>query len=173
MTANQISFARHKEDARHNKVVEAETSRHNVQQEGIGWADVRTKQDVYREQVRHNLADEDIRSALAQAQTTYWDATGEAALRNAATNAYNASTNYLEYEERLRHQLVSEGIDQQRADAIAQQAAAAIRQAEISNMRRKDEKALGWAGLASGLITSGTHELSSLARSIIRNGGRK
>lgn len=53
MTANQIAYQKLVEDRRHNRVTEGETSRHNIQQEGIGWSDL-------GERTRHNVETEGI-----------------------------------------------------------------------------------------------------------------
>ena len=53
VTANQINYQKLREDQRHNRAVESETGRHNVQQEAIGFATVGESQ-------RHNQATEAV-----------------------------------------------------------------------------------------------------------------
>lgn len=171
MTRNQIDFAAHKENVRHNKVSEAELSRHNVQQEGIGWMDASTKRLVHQETARHNLKDEEVRMIIANQQGTYWDSLGSAAVQNAATNAYNAGLRGEELQEAIRHNLIQEGYDASRAESYAQMAAASIQQAETAEQRRKDEWGHQLLDIGAGAVHDVSSNITSLARSIIQSGG--
>lgn len=171
MTKNQIDFVEHKENVRHNKTVEAETGRHNTQQEGIGWYQASTAAGQLAEMKRHNLTDEQIRSTLAEHQGSYWDAQSEAAISNAATNAYNAQLRGQELEESIRHALVEEGYDASRAQSYASMAAAALQQAETAESTRKDAWGHQFVNIGAGAISQGVESLTSLANSIIRSGG--
>lgn len=117
MTSNQIEFAKHKENQRHNRFVEGETKRHNVQEEGIGWGNL-------GELGRHNRATESINWYSAANLAMYQAKTGDAALiqaesarSQAQTAAINAQTRKQELEnqrnvteETVRHNQATEDI---------------------------------------------------------------
>lgn len=105
MTSNQIAYAKHREEARHNRVQErhehrqtdalasqAETARmraveegrHNLEQERTNWWSA-------QEQGRHNLRTEDINFMTGSSQVRYQGAMGVAALRNAASSERQAA----------------------------------------------------------------------------------
>lgn len=75
MTSNQIAFAVHKENQRHNRFSEREGKRHNLQTERIGESNVALGYANLNEMFRHNYASEgidqqiaDVRSSEAQTQ---------------------------------------------------------------------------------------------------------
>lgn len=117
MTSNQIEFAKHKENQRHNRFVEGETKRHNVQEEGIGWGNL-------GELGRHNRATESINWYSAANLAMYQAKAGDAALiqaesarSQAQTAAVNAETRKQELEnqrnvteETVRHNQATEDI---------------------------------------------------------------
>lgn len=99
MTANQIRYAEHKENVRHNKTSEGETKRHNVASEGIGrtqasaamsqagasWAGV-------AESSRHNREQESINWFQTQNQGDYWGQLGTAAISQANSSRIQATS---------------------------------------------------------------------------------
>lgn len=174
MTKNQIDFVSHKEQQRHNLATESEASRHNKQQEGIGWYGASVQEMSVREAQRHNLTDEEIQRTLAEHRGTYWDNLAEAAVQNAATNAYNAGLRGDELQEAIRHNLVQEGFDASRAQSYANMATASLQQAETAERKRTDEWGHQLLNIGAGAISQGVHETSSLAQSILRglNGGK-
>lgn len=108
MTANQIAYAKHLEERRHNRVSERhehqdvltrrqvadtgwysarEAARHNVEQEKINWWDKRTG---HAETQRHNLEDERTKLFSANALRDYQINQSEALLRQAATSERQA-----------------------------------------------------------------------------------
>lgn len=117
MTSNQIEFAKHKENQRHNRFTETESKRHNVQEEGIGWGNL-------GELSRHNRETESINWFSAANLATYQDRTGRAALEQAGaarsqaeTAAINAQTRKGELKnakditsESIRHNQATESI---------------------------------------------------------------
>lgn len=117
MTSNQIEFAKHKETQRHNRFVEVESKRHNVQEEGIGWGNL-------SELGRHNRATESINWYSAANLAVYQAKAGNAALTQAGsahsqamTAAVNAQTRKQELEnqrnvtkESVRHNQATENI---------------------------------------------------------------
>lgn len=137
MTANQINFARHKEEVRHNRVTEAEMGRHNKATESVGWAGVSATYAGIAETARHNQVMEDQGWYTAKGQVSLWGNQGEAVLMqafaaqqnadsntmnaltnqdNARTNALNAQTRISELGEQMRHNIAFEGIQQQIID---------------------------------------------------------
>lgn len=129
MTSNQIEFAKHRENQRHNRFVEGESKRHNIQDEGIGWGNL-------NELGRHNRATESINWYSAANLAVYQAKAGDAALTQAAsarsqaeTAAINAQTRKQELEnqrnvtgETIRHNQATENIqgtsNELRADEI-------------------------------------------------------
>lgn len=117
MTSNQIEFAKHRENQRHNRFTETESRRHNVQEEGIGWGNL-------NELSRHNRETESINWFSAANLATYQDRTGRAALEQAGaarsqaqTAAINAQTRKEELKnskdvtsESIRHNQTTEAI---------------------------------------------------------------
>lgn len=130
MTSNQIEFAKHRENQRHNRFVEGETRRHNTQEEGIGWGNL-------GELGRHNRVTESINWYSAANLAIYQAKAGDAALTQAAsarsqaeTAAVNAQTRKRELEnqqnvteETIRHNQATEAIqstgNELRAEEIA------------------------------------------------------
>lgn len=117
MTSNQIEFAKHKENVRHNRFTETESKRHNVQEEGIGWGNL-------GELSRHNRETESINWFSAANLATYQNTMGQAALEQAGsarsqaqTASVNAQTRKQELKnaenitsENVRHNQTTEGI---------------------------------------------------------------
>lgn len=117
MTSNQIEFAKHRENQRHNRFTETESKRHNVQEEGIGWGNL-------GELSRHNRETESINWFSAANLATYQNVMGKAALEQAGaarsqaqTAAVNAQTRKRELEnardntsENVRHNQATEAI---------------------------------------------------------------
>lgn len=73
MTSNQINYAKHKEEVRHNKEMESqgrsviqETGRHNLASEDIGYSNVGLGYSNLAESSRHNRAQESINWFTAQ-----------------------------------------------------------------------------------------------------------
>lgn len=81
MTSNQIAFAVHKENQRHNRFSEREGKRHNIQSERIGQANVALGYSNLNEMFRHNYAQENINEQLAEIKG-----------QEAETNAQQAET---------------------------------------------------------------------------------
>lgn len=97
MTHNQIAFAEHKENIRHNRFTEQESKRHNVQTEGVGWAGV-------NESVRHNVATENI---------NWYSARNLAGLQAAQSSAAYANANL------ASEQALTEGSKRKQLEASA------------------------------------------------------
>lgn len=140
MTANQINYARHREDNRHNLETErqgrdviTETHRHNVEQEKIGWGNVGVGYAQVAEAKRHNIATErinwyDVNSQrdLRRKQGSLYDTQRELAAtqskvqqQDADTRRYQAQTEQRKLEaqqrrdeETRRHNYVMEGFQQ-------------------------------------------------------------
>lgn len=85
MTSNQIEFAKHRENQRHNRLTETESKRHNVQEEGIGWGNL-------GELSRHNRETESINWFSAANLATYQNTMGKAALEQAGAARSQAQT---------------------------------------------------------------------------------
>lgn len=133
MTANQINYARHLEDKRHNKVMEdqgqqviRETGRHNLVTEDIAWYNAyeqgrhnKATESIgwftAKEQKRHNLASEDIgrqNVALGWAQVEVSKRANTINEVNAITRAQEADTHRWQVEkqaqETKRHNVQTE-----------------------------------------------------------------
>lgn len=65
MTSNQIAFAVHKENQRHNRFSEREGKRHNLRTERIGESNIALGYSNLNEMFRHNYATEGINQQLA------------------------------------------------------------------------------------------------------------
>lgn len=108
MTANQIAYAKHLEESRHNRVSEVhehqdvqtrkraaetgwysarETARHNVEQEKLNWWD---KQTGHAETQRHNKEEERTKLFSANALRDFQINQSEALLRQAASSERQA-----------------------------------------------------------------------------------
>lgn len=88
MTSNQIAFAVHKENQRHNRFSEREGQRHNLQTERIGESNVALGYANLNEMFRHNYASEGINQQLAAVK----DQEAQAKTKEAETSAYDAQT---------------------------------------------------------------------------------
>lgn len=129
MTRNQIDFAKHKENVRHNLEMEkqgyqtiGESVRHNKKSEDIGYANVGLGYSNLAELSRHNQQSEAVNWFTAQnlaylqgEQAGYYDALREktgsevgVAQRNATTNALNYVVNLKSILESGRHNKVTE-----------------------------------------------------------------
>lgn len=108
MTANQIAYAKHLEESRHNRVSEVhehqdvqtrkfvantgwysakEQARHNMEQERVNWWDTKTRN---AENERHNREDERTKLFSANALRDFQINQSEALLRQAATSERQA-----------------------------------------------------------------------------------
>nr|AVX53686.1 putative ORF1 [Marmot picobirnavirus] len=101
MTRNQIAFAEHKENVRHNRATESqtdatlrETSRHNIASEGIS-------SGTLSESVRHNKASEAVNWYTAQQLSYLQQAQAELARQNALFVGPNAASLRLQAEAAL------------------------------------------------------------------------
>lgn len=129
MTRNQIDFAKHKENVRHNLEMEGqgrstidESKRHNLKSEDIGYANVGLGYSNLAELTRHNAQSEAINWFTAEnlaylqgEQAGYYDALRSktasevgVAQRNATTNALNYVVNLKSILEQGRHNVVGE-----------------------------------------------------------------
>lgn len=88
MTSNQIAFAVHKENQRHNKFAEREGKRHNLQSERIGESNVALGYANLNEMFRHNYASEGINQQLADVKGSE----AETHAKQAEIAEYNAET---------------------------------------------------------------------------------
>lgn len=88
MTSNQIAFAVHKENQRHNKFSERELKRHNVQSERIGESNVALGYSNLNEMFRHNYASEGIEQQIAEIKGTE----AKTHAKQAEVAEYNAET---------------------------------------------------------------------------------
>lgn len=88
MTSNQIAFAVHKENQRHNRFSEQEGKRHNLRSERIGESNVALGYANLNEMFRHNYASEDINQQLANVKQTEADTN----VKQAEIAEYNAET---------------------------------------------------------------------------------
>lgn len=88
MTSNQIAFAVHKENQRHNKFSEREGKRHNLQTERIGESNVALGYANLNEMFRHNYASEGINQQLADVRES--EASTQA--KQVEVAEYNAET---------------------------------------------------------------------------------
>lgn len=70
MTSNQIAFAVHKENQRHNRFSEREGKRHNLRTEQVGESNVALGYANLNEMFRHNYASEGINQQLADVKAT-------------------------------------------------------------------------------------------------------
>lgn len=89
MTSNQIAFAVHKENQRHNRFTEKEGKRHNLQSERIGMSNVELGYSNLNEMFRHNYASEGINQQLADIKEKENVVNQE----QVEVNEYNAETN--------------------------------------------------------------------------------
>lgn len=88
MTSNQIAFAVHKENQRHNRFAEREGKRHNLRTERIGESNVALGYANLNEMFRHNYASEGINQQLADVKSQE----AETQSRQTDVNEYNAET---------------------------------------------------------------------------------
>lgn len=88
MTSNQIAFAVHKENQRHNRFSEQEGRRHNLRSERIGESNVALGYANLNEMFRHNYASEDINQQLADVKQVESDTHA----KEAGIAEYNAET---------------------------------------------------------------------------------
>lgn len=95
MTSNQIAFAVHKENQRHNRFSEREGKRHNLRSERIGESNVALGYANLNEMFRHNYASEGINQQLADVKATEAKTHAKEAkthAKQAETAEYNAET---------------------------------------------------------------------------------
>lgn len=88
MTSNQIAFAVHKENQRHNKFTEREGKRHNLRSERIGESNVALGYANLNEMFRHNYASEGINQQIADVK----DTEAQTNIKQVDVNEYNAET---------------------------------------------------------------------------------
>lgn len=88
MTSNQIAFAVHKENQRHNKFSEREGKRHNLRTERIGESNVALGYANLNEMFRHNYATEGIDQQIADVKSQEAETHAE----QTEINEYNAET---------------------------------------------------------------------------------
>lgn len=88
MTSNQIAFAVHKENQRHNRFTEREGKRHNLRSERIGESNVALGYANLNEMFRHNYAAEGIDQQIADVKSTEAGIHG----KQVEVNEYNAET---------------------------------------------------------------------------------
>lgn len=117
MTANQIAYAKLREDSRHNRESEkaghltaqaswsqartaasraAEEGRHNLETERVNWWNV-------QEGARHNRAQESTNAFMAESQARFNSTQAQTLMRNALVNERNADLRYHELAESIRH----------------------------------------------------------------------
>lgn len=112
MTHNQIDFARHKEERRHNLVGERETIRHNKASESIG--SISAAAAASQASASHRMATETARHNLTTEDINWYTAENTAALQSAQAEQQTA----------LADKTTSEiGVEQQKADAATKEAA--------------------------------------------------
>lgn len=90
MTANQIKYAEHLEQKRHNMASEAEQARHNVRSEDVGFYSAGAAYAGVGENRRHNQEQERINWYIAPGTRS----TGEAALISARTGEKKFVTDF-------------------------------------------------------------------------------
>ena len=111
MTHNQIDFARHREERRHNIVGERETSRHNKASESIG--SISAAAAASQASASHRMATETARHNLTTEGINWYTAENAAALQSAQAQQQLA----------LAAKTASEvGVEQQKADAATKEA---------------------------------------------------
>lgn len=118
MLAVQVQYWSLKENERHNKVTEAETTRHNKETESLGWASL-------DEQIRHNTATESIMQGQLAETTRHNIVTEDLGYINAKINQQNADSNRIS------------------AQAAMSQAGAAWANAETNRQRVEYDYSLG------------------------------
>mgnify|MGYP000803976870 CR=1 FL=1 len=135
MTNNQINYAVHKENQRHNLVTEGETGRHNLAQEvETNRSNVARETETRRNNIaslnelnRHNQATEAQGWYNAYTQRAYTQGTlAETHRSNVAREAlteYANITSRQQAAETARHNFVSEVYERQQANAAQQNAA--------------------------------------------------
>jgi hypothetical protein len=106
MTSNQLAYWANQEKIRSNKAIEAETMRHNLEQEKIGAtqaaasmlgaqasaSNANTNRLLYNESVRHNTALESIQDYGAKTQRFGSVVSALTGLSDTSTRAYEAET---------------------------------------------------------------------------------
>lgn len=117
MTQNQIRYAEHLENTRHNKTTEQETGRHNVVTEQQGW-------QTLGETARHNRQTEAVGWFTAQSAADLNEARIRQGDADVATRRFSA------YTERLKLPSI-----QQQAEAASDQADVAQQRANIEDER--------------------------------------
>lgn len=154
MTANQIAWSKAKEDVRHNYVSEIETGRHNLALEKLesnklvettrhNKASEAVEQGKLTETTRHNIATESVERGKLQ-ETVRHNQTQESIdvgklNETVRHNMVGESQGWAQIDETKRHNEVQEGIGLTQAQAAADQATAALFQADTS---RKSQTAL-------------------------------
>lgn len=132
MTANQIAFARHKEESRHNRVSErhehrsieqqgaryAEEARHNQETERVNWWSA-------QEQGRHNQATEATAQFSANALRDFQINQSEALLRQAGVAERRADIDYADLANKYRTSVANA------RNAATNERNAATREAEL------------------------------------------
>lgn len=186
MTANQIAYAKLREDSRHNRESEkaghlsaraawsqartagaraSEEGRHNLETERVNWW-------TAQEGARHNRQQESISSFSAQSQARYNSAQAQSLMRNALVNERNADMRGFELQETMRHNSWYEA-EQNRHNAALEELERS-RQDEIkrSNMAQEDigrsNISLGYANVGLGYSRLGEETRSNKAAESLR-----
>lgn len=118
MTANQINYAKHLEEVRHNKATESETARHNIVGESQNYQSLSETQ-------RHNKATEDVQwGQLGVSQSVAAESIRHNTAMEAETNRSNVAketetnrANVAKETETNRHNLAQEWLNLLEADA--------------------------------------------------------
>lgn len=159
MTANQIAYAKHLEESRHNRVSERhehqdvhtrrqqaqtgwysarETARHNAEQERVNWWSA-------QEVGRHNLADERTKQFSANALRDFQLNQSEALLRQAGAAERQGDVAYENMLVNRRNAATSEANTKLRSDELAASIAAnnqkiALGYSELGELKRHQQE---------------------------------
>lgn len=179
MTTNQIKFAEHKENVRHNLETESqgrrgldETGRHNLASEGIGRAQVGATYASIAEQRRHNIETEGINWFTAQNTAQLQQSQGYQAQSqgryNDARTGWTTVQSILapqQHYETVRHNQAQEGIGQSQVEVQQQQANIAAQQAQSAQQRADTEQFKTYSDLAMDVLRAPADFVGTTARS--------
>lgn len=148
MTKNQIDFAKHKEEMRHNQEMEAqgrttisENKRHNIASENVGWGNVMVGRSNVAETQRHNVSTEAINWYQSEALANLQSELAKQANTNSQFISSNIGVQRDTLKETQRHNLGMEDIySGQNAETVRHNTAVEL-ETNRSNLMRELQNA--------------------------------
>lgn len=159
MTHNQIDFARLKEERRHNIVGEKETGRHNLAQEAIGstsaaaaMSQAAASHRTASELARHNVQTENINWYTAENLAGLQAAQAYSNIQTGKKVGSEVGIQAGQLEETRRHNVASEAIEQEKAEAATRSSKAQVSKAITGGLRDVAAGAKDIIGTAGGVM---------------------